>query len=457
MAEKQAVNYPDVFGYITDAERVNVGVVQVALATRPRIVQAGRPFEVIMLIQNASDSAVDVTVTLRPPEKDSSGHKGRFITGKTRLVVGMEPAEVGYAMIPLSSMPDTAVGNDYTVGMDIGVKVLEKKANRVRQADGGGRFNPERISPDARQQLEDLRKLTFSTQKRGGLLRGATGLQTPFSILAGKIGKPLNLTPGWVSLWTLDNQSDIEPLIEKYGELLRLKVLPVLKRQRLYPLLLAKTTETFKKAGYPLTDLEATIVARLLTLILEFAQSGDLVAQGGHAAGAYFVQSILTTKLLPGEERERHLPHWTMAFLQALAKDDRIARVPAKAIVHFAYKELVHDAIIYGLQMVERDTGESLGAVEEMEDYAQLVLKNLHTRDHMSFSYAYLPLVLAGVIVIDLVMMKDERLVDLLKEMRDLVENRRTEENEDTEAVFDMSRYILNLTLKKYGILDSGR
>ena len=42
-----ATNYPDVLGFLTGGQRSNFGSAQVALAVRPRIVRAGRPFEVL--------------------------------------------------------------------------------------------------------------------------------------------------------------------------------------------------------------------------------------------------------------------------------------------------------------------------------------------------------------------------------------------------------------------------
>ena len=119
-------NYPDILGYITGGERCNINVVQLALAVRPRVVRAGRPFETILLVQNASDVDVDVTASLTLPEVDAKKQKGRFLSKKNRLLVGVRPAEVGYVVLPMSSLPDTAVNDGYKIEMEIGVKPLKK-------------------------------------------------------------------------------------------------------------------------------------------------------------------------------------------------------------------------------------------------------------------------------------------------------------------------------------------
>ncbi|RMG69885.1 MAG: hypothetical protein D6711_18660 [Chloroflexi bacterium] len=454
------INYPDVFGYITDVERYHVGPVQVALATRPRNVQAGRQFEVILLIQNATDAKVDVTVSLEAPSKDHEGKKGRFISSTQKLVVSVEPAEVGYALIPMSTMPDTAVGSDYMIGVDIKAKTLSK-GKQVRAASGGGFFHIDKVNPANREKIEELKKLRFTSRKRGGLFSGNV-LETPVSVLPGKIASPLDLKPGWVSLWTLDAQDDVELLLDKYGEIMRLRVLPALKKEAIYPLMVKKVHETFKKAGYPLKKPEVEAIARLLTLILDFATGKS----GATNAGRYDVMTTLKNRerdkakaqkarLIDDLAVETVLPYWAVGFMRLIAKDERVSHVPVKAIPHFLFDDLLKDAMIYGFKLVERDGGQDLGTEEEMEQFADLIIEKLSKRGEINFSYAYLPLVMAGLIVTDQVLMPDDKLGDIMQELRFLIDERYTEHNEDNDAVFDMATFILEQTLKKYGFLNN--
>ena len=76
--------FPDVLGYITGGERINIGVVQIAPGVRPKIAQAGRPFEIALVIQNACDAKVDVTINLHLPKQ--------FAAKSSRIVVGLTPA-----------------------------------------------------------------------------------------------------------------------------------------------------------------------------------------------------------------------------------------------------------------------------------------------------------------------------------------------------------------------------
>ena len=123
MADKTYTpNFPDLLGDVTDGKRVNIGLVQVALAIRPRVIRAGRPFETIMLVQNASDVAVDFMARVRLPDRDAEGKKGRFVCKVDKLVLGLEPAQVGYLVLPVSTLPDTAISADYAITMDVKMK-----------------------------------------------------------------------------------------------------------------------------------------------------------------------------------------------------------------------------------------------------------------------------------------------------------------------------------------------
>ncbi|PJF26758.1 MAG: hypothetical protein CUN52_15400 [Phototrophicales bacterium] len=62
---------------------------------------------------------------------------------------------------------------------------------------------------------------------------------------------------------------------------------------------------------------------------------------------------------------------------------------------------------------------------------------------------------MGGIIVTDQVLMHQEQLADVMKEMRTMVEEREAERNDDNDAVFRMAEFVLAQTLKKYGMLDN--
>lgn len=451
MPDKHEVNYPDVLGFITEQARHAAGPVQVALALRPHVVQAGRPFEVIMLIQNMIDAPVDVAVKLLLPEKDNDGQKGRFLTASERLVVGLEAAEVGYAMLPMSTLPDAAPGDDYSIAMELQVKQVEK-GEKVRLGDGGSKLNPRALPAAQQEKLKNLRQLEYSTKKRG-LFRGNT-LETTLELQPGKVGTPLNFKPGWESIWRLEEQGDTVLLLEKYRELFQQSVLPALDRKKLYPPLLAKTEKLFEAVGYPLTAIEASCVARLLTLILEYADAHT--AQSVMVAGIYNIEPLIEgTAYLAEDGAAKRIPHWLDGMLRATAKDERAARMPVKAIPALVYKDLMHDAMMHGLKLVEKQTDEDLGSYDEMEAYAQSMMDNIFEKRSVDFSTAYMPLVMGGVLVYDQVLMPRERLEDGLDEIKFMLDARSEERDGNNDVIFGLAQRVIDQSLRKYGSLDN--
>ena len=444
-------NYPDVLRYITDEPPYATGVVEVSLALRPRIVRAGRPFEAIVLLQNMSESAIDVKVALQIPDKDAQGKKDRFLAKNANLVVELGEAEVGYVKLPMTTLPDTAIGNEYSIGIDISTSKPSDKPVRVRDGDSENLLNPTTLPEDMQNEIAELKKLKFSAQKRRKL-RGNT-IEAQFSVLAGKVGSVLNLEPGWQSLWTLKDQNDEDLLISKFRNLIRDKTLPRLRRQLFYEPLRNTIEKRFEDAGYPLMNIEADAMARLLTLVIEYGNA-TRTNQVALEAGHLHIEPRLKEKRMAIEE-VHPLPRWASTFLRAVAQDERIAAVPERAIPAFCFDDLLYDAMKYSFQEIEKVTGENLGTEEETDAYIDLVVQKLSSKGKMDISYAYMPLLMGGIVAFDKILLKDERLADVLGQFNFLLDDRKGEKTEDNALVFAMTQQIMEQTLRQYGALDN--
>lgn len=446
MTKSSLSNYPDILGYITGGSRLNLNVVQLAIAVRPRVVRAGRPFEAILLIQNASDVNVDVSVRLRLPEVDAQKKKGRFITKSERLVVGLRAAEVGYVQLPLSALPDTAVHDAYKVGMDVEVKPLAK-ARRIRQEEGGGEVVLEFLADEKVVALNDLKKYSYSTEKRG--MRGPT-LEATFGLLTAQIGKLLDLKPGWVSLWTMSDHMDDRVLLQRHRELMLKRVLPSLNQETLLAPLEETTLQRIAGTGYAIDALEARYIAKLLMMVLAQAappeESYEPLAQE-----QYHVARLLK----PDREEEEvlTLPSWCRGMLRALDRDQTIVQQPVQALAGTLYDELLRDAVIYGFHVLHKVTGEQLGSDEDVKAYTERLVHMILTGEpRMTFTDLYLPLVLGGVVFYDRFPTEGERVSDTLVEMAQVFTQRRaTEKNEDNEPVFKIAEPLFDRLLQKYG------
>lgn len=445
------LNYPDVLGHVTGGQRYNLGVVQVAMALRPRVVRAGRPFEVVLLVQNASDVDVDLTATLHLPDVDAAKKKGRFVTKAQRLVVGLQPAEVGYVVLPLSCLPDTAVGSDYHVGVEVKAAPLVKgntKPRPVRQPKGGGFFDVAHLAEESRGRLEELKQLAFSAVKHSRL---TNSLQAQFSVMSGKLGEVADLKPGWVSLWTLKDQQDDRLLLVKYRTQLTDQVFPKLKRARLFKPLLDAMSTRFEKAGYALRPVEALLIAKLLTLILEYAAPSDINV-GAVTAGEFNIVTLLSTERL-ADERPILLPRWCRSFLRVLAKEPKAAEFPVEAITRLVLPDLLRDAMLHAFRLIEQNTGEDLGTEDEMAEYGENLIAMMEgkTAEKMDFTHAYIPLVLGGLVLFDGVIMPGEKLDQLVQETKMMVEARENEHTEENDLVFRVANRLVDRAIMKYG------
>lgn len=449
------VNYPDVLRYVTNGlDPYTVGPVQFAMTTRPRIVQSGRPIEIVLLVQNTIDADVEVTATLHKPEKDASGDKGRFLTGTDRLVIDLKAAEVGFVKLPITTMPDVAPSKEYLVWMDIAVK-MGKKGETIRTTEGAEAvsFDPSRLPRSQQEHIADLKRRSFYVDERSGFLK-SKGLQVRFAVKPGKGGKPLNLKPGWVSLWTLADQDDINVMFSNYQEALRLRVVPTLTRDTYLKPLQYQTATHFEKAGYSLHDIEIDAIAKLMTLILEYGNAGHT----GHSpieAGAYNLLPYIRQGYTPPADKPMTLPHWLARYLRVVTNDERALKVPERAIPLTAYNALLRDALLFGFDVIENATGENLGTAEEKAGYADAFEEKFKQKRALDFSYVYVPLVLAGIIIYDRVLMPEERLGDVLDQMKQMLDARENEFTEENEAIFKLADRIVTQALRKYGSLDS--
>ena len=447
MPDQNTPNYPDVLGYITGGVRHNVNVVQVALAVRPRVIRAGRAFEVILLVQNASDVNVDLVATLKPPERDAQKQKGRFISKNTRLVVGLRPAEAGYVKLPMSCLPDTAVSNDYRMGMQVAVKPLSKPS-RIRHARGGGPFEPESLADeDMRAEIADLNRLHFSADKPFGL--GDT-IEVPFAVMPGRIGKMADFQPGWVSLWTTRDMEDERALVARYASLMLATVLPQLHRSKVIEPLMAETTRRFEAAGYPLKEYEALYIAKMLARILDMAAPQENVFD--YLANPEYNVALTLKSDLPEDGSSPVLPLWAQNMLKLIAQNEKAAHHAVQAVTRLLYNDLVRDAIPHAFSIITSATGESFGTDEEIQHYADLVLTKLNETADMDLSHSYVPLLLGGLVVYDRVVKPGEDLGESLREMSNVIDERMDERKASNEMVFTLARDLVNRSLLKFGI-----
>ena len=440
----ESLSYPDVLGLITGGQRCNIGNAQVALAVRPRVVRSGCPFEVIVLMQNASDADIDVALTLHLPGVDAKRQRDRFITQNQRMVVRVKGAEVGYVVLPISTLADTAVSDGYKFGVEIDVKALAR-GNRIRKSEGGGSVPLETMSDETKAALDALKTLTFYTAKH--MARNLIDL--PVTVMSGTLGSLADFTPGWVSLCKVSDYGDTRLLLHHFGPTVQVNLLPKLKRALLFKPLLDTTTQRFADAGYPLKEAEAEAIAKLLTLVLEFA-TPRINAHGNIAARNFDVEALLlrdpfTFDLPPV------FPFWFRAMIATLERDERAASYPEQVIPRYLYHDLLRDAANLGFDLVNEATGEDLGSAEEQALYREQIITLLAAKAGLDFNRVYLPLVMGGLLISDQFVVAKENPADMLRDIGSALQDRFAELQETDHAIYAMTNSIIARAGQRFG------
>jgi hypothetical protein len=448
-------NYPDVLGFLTGNVRLDMGTLQVAAAVRPKIVTAGRPFQVVIVLQNTTDAEVEVTANVLVPNSDFGGQKARFLLKTQRVAVGVAASEVGVLTFPVGTLPDTTPGKDYRVQVQLTVKPADKtadKAARVRQSNGGGALYLEGLPRPVQADLARYRGLAFTGGKKGLLGANAT-LEPAFGITKGELGQIINAAPEYKPLWTLaDLHEDPRILLERHHGLITQYLLPSLDRSRMLVPLVRATEKRFSDAGYDLKTVEAEMISRLLALVLEYACTGQLSYGRSYITPKEYELLRLVTQSPREREPIKH-PRWFIKMLEVVDADERAARFVSKYLPEQAYDELLHDALIHGLNIYETATGSELGSQEELAEYAEGWMQKWQNKSEpLKFEDVYLPLVIAGLVIHEDMNPPDVDVRTLHPQFVRMLPARKDEVTTQNYRLFRVVRVQLEGFLHKYGL-----
>jgi hypothetical protein len=108
---------------------------------------------------------------------------------------------------------------------------------------------------------------------------------------------------------------------------------------------------------------------------------------------------------------------------------------------------LVEDSVKYGFEMIETVLREDFGDTEEKQDYASRVVQNLTGNGIPTFSTTYLPLVLAGVIANNRVVMPRENVRDSLHSLSKAGSARRPEIDGGSQEIYAMLQNLIDRAL----------
>ncbi|MEO8613302.1 MAG: hypothetical protein ABI690_35755, partial [Chloroflexota bacterium] len=246
--------------------------------------------------------------------------------------------------------------------------------------------------------------------------------------------------------WKMSDYQDDRLLLDKYGSVLADKILPNLKRDKLYPALFAATRDKFAATGFDIQPIEAHYIAKLMVTLLEAATPDDETFDP-----LEFDKFNVRAILKKGTTDPTALPAWCRGLLKAVDRDPSAADSVAQALSTTLYDELLRDCVAHGFEMIVNSTGEDLGSESDMRDYGERLISDIMKGNPLTFVDVYLPLALGGVIVYDRSILAEEKVGEALTEIFKQIKARKDDVNEENELVYRMAEQVIDRALQKFG------
>lgn len=427
MKAVRPMNCPNVLGAITSGKLLNLDLLQIAVGTRPASVHAGAQFDALVLLQNASNIDMDAVIRLLVPEMDLSGLSGRITTKLVRPVrIGLRPAEVGCANMPVLTTVRATPGKDYKLQLEIQVEHKQRGAVRIRDEQGGPPLDFEPLSEERQRDLDTLQGPNYSIEMVGKVTNDKATLEASFEILPPAISAlPQDLRPAYITLWTLADYPDDPALVEK-AQPVASALLPRLTPANVFFPLLKATQPHFEAGRFRLWAGEAVAIAKLLTFVL---------AQGATPSG----------------DAEPVYPHWYTKLCQVAVQNPRAADSLEQLLAERLYLDLVWDAVMLGFNLLSDIATEQLGSQDEMVSYASQLTAALSGKgEPLDITQVYLPLVLAGLIVNTRVTLPHEQTRETISLLANARDKRAAEQDSSNKFIFDLLDDLIERALEHF-------
>ncbi len=382
-------DYPDVLGAITGGRRLEMETLQAAVGVHPGVTMHGQPFEVLVLLQSKVDRPQEVALAAQLPLRDSSGRRLSFFLPRRQLKVTLQPGEVGVVHLPVIAQPPTPPAPDYPLIVNLRVKAAPDAAP-IRDAGSGRPPSALNISPF---RLEVFKQVAFCADGHAG------ELHCRFSLMSGAVPPgTFNPAPKYETLWTLrDFEQEREHL--EQGRVIAERLAFDFTSHTVFYEVEERTRAAFAEAGMPLHPAEAVFVAKAITYVFD-------------DAGQY--------EQIYDLDRSR----W-FSWLRSLVMQDRAVarRAPGDLAGGDLYFAALYDAVWVGLPMVEIALNEVYGTPEEHRQYAEEVVRAIQG-EALELGHAYLPLVMAGVLLNMRVTVRGENLWNNLDYLQEAMRGR---------------------------------
>lgn len=405
--------YPDVIRAITSGSRLNLDALHVAAGIFPRSAYLNQPVEIVLILQNMTDQPIDVKIAIQTPARDVNGDPVSIHAPKRGVSLALAAGEVGIQRLPIVAQPPTRATTDLPVR--VAIRYREGRNGRqVRPPIGGALPAVLNLSP---YKLQALREVDFSDHRWE---ESQENITLYFNIESRVLGQPpANLRPLYEALWTAAQLPADRARLQETLPKARV-VASELTRGELYPVMLKLVGEIFPARGLALLQGEVKAIAKMLSYTLD-----EVVAVDEH----FKIDDA----------------RWFQTLTHALAYDEAIARLDPTVIAgRYLFEAALYDAVLLAFSIIRPRVRVNLGDRTERLVYADKVIDWLAGMEEGEISFIYLPLVLGGVAVNQLVVARGEDPWEMIGDLHDAYRQRVRVASGEVLVILDMLDTLLN-------------
>lgn len=382
---------PDVVSAITPHKAIINGHLHTAVGAFPPQSALGQPFQVIILLQNATDRPIDTFIQLGVARKDKAGNRLSFFIPKIKTQLLLEPVEVSVLYLPVIAQPPTPVGQTYPILINIETSTAPDA--KVLRPPTNGR--PPTILSVSPFKLDVLREVKFSTRERK-----PKQLICNIELIPGAVPVAQSTAqPKVESLWTVHELREEKQAAESIKPEARAYANTLSPANTLDPLT-EMVEKKFANANMPLHPGESLMIAKLLGYVLDNGMS-----------------------LEEGFSLEKSF--WFRRLCNLMVKDRDITD-SMYTVIEQAFDAIILDATLLGLAILNRNLGLDVGDTTERNAYADEIRQAIGGKIEMNLSYVYLPLVMGGITLNHFVKLMGDSLSYNLDQMQEALDGRKS-------------------------------
>jgi hypothetical protein len=405
--------YPDVLGAITNGIRISMDKLQVAQGIFPKSTYLNQPVELILILQSMVDQSMQVKIGLQFAAEDRNGHPVVIDADRKTITLGLRPGEVGVLRIPIVPLPPTQAGSNFPVRVAVRYRT-PAEGRAVRPPSGGA---PPTVLSISSFKLQALRDVQFAAHTWN---QSAEIITSYFDIFPKRTSPASHdLKPRYESLWTMEEMAEERALVRSRVEDAN-RLASGLTRVHIYRALLESVDERFANRGMPLHPGEAKAIAKMLTYTLD--EGLDL------EAGFSMEES-----------------RWFQTLCQVLAHDPELVNAaPAEIVVRYLFDAALYDSVLLGFSVIDPKVKEDLGDQSERINFANRLLTWFGGQGEPDLSYVYLPLAMGGVVINNIVTLRNDNPWIMIDELQEATRGRVRLATGEIVTIFKMMDRLLD-------------